>query len=276
MGRTAESNQVNANRSVLLIGAGGGMGSACARMLLRDGFRVIGLDREGANVPEGAEFLPVDVTDPDSVQSVCDALQGVELDAIAYMAGVYDMDSLIEIDEARMRRIFEINLFGAYRAAKAFAPRLKPGGRVVLVTSELAPLDPLPFTGLYGITKTTLEQYAFSLAMELQLIGVTVSVIRPGAVQTPLLNRSVERIETFAANTAHYPDQAERFLSVTKSVESKSVPPEAIAKKLLQILSAKHPRFLYRLNANPLLKLYGALPKQVKLWAIRTYLKPKQ
>lgn len=262
-------------KTVLLIGAGGGMGSSCARMLLRQGYRVIGLDREGTVVPEGAAFVSIDVTDPASVQSACEALQGTALDAIAYMAGIYDTDSLIEIDEARMRRIFEVNVFGAYRAIKAFFPLLRENGRVVLVTSELAPLDPLPFTGLYGVTKGTLEQYAFSLAMELQLIGVKVSVIRPGAVETPLIGRSVERIESFAANTEHYPECAERFLYVTHKVESRSVPPEAVAKKLIRILSAKRPRFLYTLNTSPLLKLYGILPKQWKLFAIKTYLKRK-
>ena len=255
-------------KTVLLIGAGGGMGSACARLLSKDGYRVIGLDQTGADIS-------IDVTDPESVAGAYRtvAAEGVSLDAIVYMAGVYDTDSLIEIDEARMRRIFEVNVLGAYRTVKAFFPLLAPHGRVVLVTSELAPLDPLPFTGLYGITKGTLEDYAFSLAMELQLLGVSVSVIRPGAVQTPLIDRSVERIESFTSRTAHYPNQAKRFLYVTNKVESKSVPPEAVAKKLNKILSAKRPRFLYPLNSSPLLRLYGILPKQWKLAAIKAYLK---
>lgn len=222
-------------------------------------------------------MLHADVTDPKAIETVYDALRanGTQLFAIVYMAGIYDTDSLIEIDEARMKRIFEVNVFGAYRTIKAFYPILEKNGRVVLATSELAPLDPLPFTGLYGITKGTLEQYAFSLAMELQLLGVSVSVIRPGAVETPLLGRSVERIESFTEKTERYPDQAERFLYVTRKVESKSVPPEAVAKKLIGILSKRRPRFLYTLNSNPLLKLYGLLPKQWKLKAIRTYLKRK-
>ena len=260
-------------KTVLLIGAGGGMGSACARLLFEEGYDVIGLDRVGACVPDGVRFVSVDVTDPTSVAAAAASVRNARLCAIVYMAGIYDTDSLIEIDEQRFLNIFEINVFGAYRCIKAFVPLLEQNGRVVLVTSELAPLDPLPFTGLYGITKGTLEQYAFSLAMELQLLGISVSVIRPGAVRTPLLNRSVERIESFTANTAHYPNQAERFLTVTNRVESKSIPPEAIAKTLSTILRAKHPRFLYKRNANPLLKLYGILPKRLKLLAIKTYLK---
>jgi NAD(P)-dependent dehydrogenase (short-subunit alcohol dehydrogenase family) len=264
-------------KTVLLIGAGGGMGSACARMLLSDGARVLGVDRPGTAMPEGVTPLFANLTDPDAVTTAFDTAKTLtdSLDAIVYMAGIYDADSLIEIDEDRMRRIFEINVFGAYRTIKTFLPLLHPGARVVLVTSELADLDPLPFTGLYGITKGTLDKYAFSLAMELQLIGVKVSVIRPGAVETPLIGRSVERIESFAANTEHYPECAERFLYVTHKVESRSVPPEAVAKKLIRILSAKRPRFLYTLNTSPLLKLYGILPKQWKLFAIKTYLKRK-
>ena len=263
---------MSAQTTVLLIGAGGGMGTAAAKRLHQNGCAVIGMDCIAVDSPDLSAMLVADVTDPDAVARAAQTLQ-TPLDAIVYMAGVYDMDSLIEIDEARLRRIFEVNVFGAYRTIKAFAPRLKSGGRVVLVTSELAPLDPLPFTGLYGVTKGTLEHYAFSLAMELQLLDISVSVIRPGAVATPLLNRSVERIETFAANTEHYPNQAARFLRVTRRVESKAVPPDAIAKKLVRILHTKRPRFLYRLNGNPLLKLYGILPKQWKLFAIKTYLK---
>ena len=253
------------------------MGAACVRMLSEKDCRVIGLDREGTPIPEGARMIPIDVTDARTVDAAFDLLQSdaVQLDAIAYMAGIYEADSLIEIDEAQMRRIFEVNVFGAYRTIRTFFPLLKENARIVLVTSELAPIDPLPFTGLYGITKSTLERYAFSLAMELQLIGMHVTVIRPGAVETPLLNRSVDRIEAFTAHTAHYPDQADRFLKVTNAVESKSVPPEAVAKTLCRALNARHPRFVYNLNRNPLLRLYGVLPKQWKLFAIKTYLKRK-
>ena len=131
----------------------------------------------------------------------------------------------------------------------------------------------LPFTGLYGITKGTLDKYAFSLAMELQLLGISVSVIRPGAVQTPLLGGSVKSIETFTKNTNLYPNVAAKFLRVTNAVEAKAVPPEKIADKVIKVLSAKRPRFAYSLNRNPLLRLYGILPKRLKLFAIRTFLK---
>ena len=263
-------------KTVLLIGAGGGMGSACAGMFLKDGVRVLGMDRPGAEMPEGVVPLYADLTEVDAVTAAYEAVKAETLDAIVYMAGIYDADSLVEIDEARMQRIFEINVFGAYRVIKTFLPLLHDGSRVVLVTSELADLDPLPFTGLYGITKGTLDRFAFSLAMELQLLGITVSVIRSGAVQTPLLGGSVKSIESFTARTMLYPDVAEKFLRVTNAVEAKAVPPETVAKKVGKALKAKHPRFAYSLNRNPLLRLYGILPKRLKLCFIKIFLKTKK
>jgi len=265
-------------KTVLLIGAGGGMGSACARMFLKNGVRVLGMDRPGAAMPEGVVPLFADLTEADAVKAAFDAAkqQAERIDAIVYMAGIYEADSLVEIEEARMRRIFEINVFGAYRVIRAFQPLLHDGSRVVIVTSELADLDPLPFTGLYGITKGTLDRFAFSLAMELQLLGISVSVIRPGAVETPLLNGSVKSIEAFTKRTKLYPDVAEKFLRVTNAVEAKAVQPEAIAKKVNHALKAKRPRFAYSLNRNPLLRLYGILPKRLKLFFIKAFLKTKK
>lgn len=251
------------------------MGSACARMLLSDGVRVLGLDRPGASMPEGVVPLVADLCDPKAVTAAFETAKTESLDAIVYMAGIYEADSLVEIDEARLSRIFEINVLGAYRVIRTFLPLLHDGSRVVLVTSELADLDPLPFTGLYGITKGTLDRFAFSLAMELQLLGITVSVIRPGAVETPLLSGSVKSIESFTTRTKLYPDVAEKFLRVTNAVEAKAIPPEAVAQKVKSALKARRPRFAYSLNRNPLLRLYGVLPKRLKLFAIRTFLKSK-
>ena len=264
-------------RTILLIGAGGGMGAACVRSFLQNGDVVFGMDRPGAVLPEGVFPLFADVTDAEQINTAFRAVKAQieSLDAIVYAAGVYEADSLVEIDEARIHRIFEINVFGAYRTVRTFLPLLNRGARVVIVTSELADIDPLPFTGLYGITKCTLDRYAFSLAMELQLLGICVSVVRPGAVQTPLLNGSVESISAFTARTTHYPSVASAFLRVTDAVEAKAVPPERVAQKVQKALSSKCPRFVYSLNRNPLLRLYGLLPKQLKLFAIRSVLKPK-
>ena len=153
------------------------------------------------------------------------------------------------------------------------AESLKKGSRIIITTSELAPLDPLPFTGIYAVSKGALDKYAYSLRMELQLLGICVSVIRAGAVKTGMLGVSTKELENFCGNTQIYRYNAARFRDIVDSVEAKSVLPEKIAMKTLGILQKKNPAFAYGINRNPLLRLRDAMPKRIQLFAIRRILK---
>jgi len=136
----------------------------------------------------------------------------------------------------------------------------------------VAPLDPLPFTGMYGTTKTALESYAYALRMELQLLGYSVSVIRPGAVQTGLLGVSTDRLDSFCEKTELYSCNASRFRCIVDRVESHAVLPQAIASLALRVLQAKRPRFVYNINRNPLLRLLNILPHSWQTGIIRRIL----
>ena len=72
-------------------------------------------------------------------------------------------------------------------------------------------LDPLPFTGIYAVTKAALDKYAYSLRMELQLLGIGVSVLRAGAVDTGMLGASTDALDRFYDSTRLYTCNAERF-----------------------------------------------------------------
>ena len=263
-------------KTVLVTGAYGGMGRAVCSQLLQSGWTVWGLDRcEGDPLP-GLQFLPCDVTDPASVQAAFDTVSrsAGHLDAILHTAGIYDLDSLLEIGEERFRRIFEVNLFGVYRVNKAFVPLLSPSGRIVIVSSELAPLDPLPFTGLYAISKGALEKYAASLRMEVNLLGISVSVIRPGAVQTSLLGDSTRALDKFCEQTELYTCNARRFKRIVGSVEARNIPPERIARVAQKALTAKRPKLVCKINRNPLLLLLNLLPDRLQVFLIGLILKP--
>lgn len=263
-------------KTVLVTGASGGMGRAICRRLLQKGYEVWGLDlREGEPV-EGLRFVPCDVTDPEAVSRACERVKGEipRLDGLIHAAGIYDLDSLLEMDEARFCRIFQVNLFGVYRVNRAFVPLMSAGGRIVIVSSELAPLDPLPFTGVYAVTKGALEKYAASLRMEVNLLGISVSVIRPGAVQTGLLGDSTRALDAFCEHTELYTCNAERFRRIVNSVEARNVPPERIAERAERALEARKPRLVYKVNRNPLLLLLNALPDRLQLFVIGKILKP--
>ena len=262
-------------KDILITGAGGGMGRATAEAFLLQGYRVFALDRACGEARENLIPVEADITSEESVKTALETVRGYtdSLCAIVHFAGIYMLDSLVEMEENSFRRIFDVNVCGCFLVNKLFLPLLGRGSRILITTSELAPLDPLPFTGIYAVTKAALDKYAYSLRMELQLLGISVSVLRAGAVDTGMLGVSTDALDRFCEKTALYTCNADRFKRIVNRVEARCIPPEKIAAKAMGILRKKHPSFAYSINRNPLLLLLNVLPKRMQLWAIRMVLK---
>ena len=109
--------------------------------------------------------------------------------------------------------------------------------------------------------------------MELQLLGVKVSVIRPGAVKTRLLKNSTDELDEFCERTRIYKYNATRFKKIVNSVEAKNVAPDRVAKKTYKAITAKCPKYVYNLNRNPLLRLLSILPRRLQTVIIKGILK---
>lgn len=263
-------------KTVLITGVLGGMGSATAKLLLDNGYKVIGLDvKDASNLP--FTYFKTDLTNVHDLEKTCGKVKEIvpKLDAIIHFAGIYKMDSLVEMDEQQFSSIFDINVFSIYRVNKTFLPLLNKSSKIIMTSSELAPLDPLPFTGIYAITKSTVEKYAYSLKMELQLLDIDVAVIRPGAVKTGLLNASIESMNALCEKTKLYKYNTKKFKKIVNSVESKNIAPIKIAKKSLKLLGKKKVKFVYNINRNCLLRILNFLPRRFQLYVIRKILKSK-
>jgi NAD(P)-dependent dehydrogenase (short-subunit alcohol dehydrogenase family) len=263
-------------QSILITGAYGGMGKSAVAHFKTKGFRIFALDRKTEAAEENVIPIEADLTDPESVKNAFRTVseQTDSLFAIIHFAGIYMLDSLVEMPYGDFKKAFEVNVFGAFLVNREFLPLLKSGSRILITTSELAPLAPLPFTGLYAVTKSALDGYAYSLAMELQLLGISVSVLRAGAVDTGMIGVSTDALDRFVTETALYSCNAERFKRIVDGVEAKKIPPEKIARKADRILSKKKPRFVHHINRNPLLLLLNALPRTAQLAVIRKILEP--
>jgi NAD(P)-dependent dehydrogenase (short-subunit alcohol dehydrogenase family) len=262
-------------KSILITGAYGGMGRAAIDLFKKQGYRVFALDRSVGEAEENVIPIAADVTSEESVLAALATVaeRAERLDAILHFAGIYMLDSLVEMDSEAFDRIFAVNLRGVFLVNKIFLPMLGVGSRVLITTSELAPLDPLPFTGIYAVTKAALDKYAYSLAMEMQLLGIKVSVLRAGAVETGMLGVSTSALDRFCEKTDLYSCNAERFKRIVDRVEARCVPPQRIAEKCASILKKRNPSFVYHINRNPLLLLLNALPKRLQLFVIRKILK---
>lgn len=265
----------NRAKNILVTGASGGLGLSVAKYFASCGCRVFACDVR--KFPERNENVVPVVMDVRDMASVTSAFAKVRkaagrLDAAVHLAGIFEMDSLVEIGEPEMVNIFNVNTLGVYRVNKVFLPLLSGGGRIVIVTSELATLRPLPFNGIYSITKSALDDYAHSLRLELALIGIPVITVRPGAFKTQLLNAAGRAMEKMCAKTALYRTSAAKFKAVMDSVTGKAMEPGVLAKIIYRAATSKRHKWIYSKNSNLLLKVADLLPVRAQLWVFRRLL----
>ena len=260
--------------NILITGAASGIGRATVDYFLDSGHRVFGIDVAPAQERENFRSFVANITDEASLNAVRAYLQdnGIVLDAILNIAGIHMMASLVEGDYTRMKRVVDINLTGTMLVNRMFHPHLKKNGRIVIVTSEVASMDPMPFNGLYNVTKTALDCYAQALRQELNLIGQQVITVRPGAVETPLSSGSVKATADLAQTTVLYRKQAGRFCRIAAKFMGTPIAPEKLAALIYKATTTKHPRLIYQKHRNIGLVLLSTLPKRLQCAIIKILL----
>ena len=264
--------------AILLTGSSGGMGFETAKKFAANGYAIFGLDiKDPPSSLEGFTHIPTDVRKQEEIEKAFRIVKesGLQLDAIISEAGINDLNSLVEISEEEFIRIFDTNAFGIYRINKTFLPLLKEKGKFIMISSELGPLDPLPFIGIYSISKALIEKYAYSFRMEMQLLDHPVVLVRPGAVDTPFIDVSTEKLNSFVDGTTHYQDISKRFKKIVGGVESRKILPNKIGELIYKINLKKKPRYVYKINRNPGLLLLNAMPRRFQNWIIKKILAPK-
>ena len=261
----------------LITGGASGMGRATAVELAKNGFTVFSCDIN-FNPEERENIIQIktDVTSEKSVKETFEIVSKItdRLDAVINFAGIIMMNSLIEITEEEFVKIFNVNLFGAFRINKAFFPMVqKTKGKIVITTSELAENKVLPFNAIYAISKKALDAYAQGLAMELGLLGISVVTLRPGAVATPIIKSSSEQMNALNNNTVLYKNTITKFKRFVDKEHGKGISSEKIAKIVLKILNKKKPKLVYKKNISVKLKLLSTLPVKTQIKLLKMILK---
>lgn len=203
---------------VLVTGGASGIGRAVAAALEPD-WRVVVLDRAGVR-PDG---VCADVTDPGVGAAVGAALAALgvsRLDALVHCAGVAAFGGLAEMTPTEWQRVVRVNLEGTINLVQALSPTLADHGRVVLFSSGTAFKGP-GGAAAYAASKAGVIGFARSICEELGERGITVNVVAPGLVVTPMseiiasteaaniASRAIKR----AATTADLVEPVRFFLS---------------------------------------------------------------
>jgi 3-oxoacyl-[acyl-carrier protein] reductase len=189
-------------RAVAVVtGAASGMGRACAERLAGDGNVIAAVDRDADGLRElvaslrdaGTEAigLVVDVGDPAAVGKAfaeLDAELGTPTSLVS-AAGVLDGGTVIDGDPARFHHVLDVNFGGTVNVNRAAAKLMVEGqvaGRIVNFSS-LGGLGGRAGYSAYCASKAAVESFTKSLALEVATHRITVNVVAPGAISTPMV-----------------------------------------------------------------------------------------
>src|SRR5216684_7141096 len=186
-----------ATGNIVITGASTGIGEACALRLDGLGYRVFAgvrrfADGEALKKKSSDRLSPVmlDVTSEESITAAVRTVGDVPLAGLVNNAGIVVAGPLELIPIAMWRKQLEVNVIGQVAVTQAFLPMLRAGcGRIVNMGS-IAGRSALPFSGPYCASKFALEGLTDSLRMELRQFGISVSIIEPGAVKTPIWEKT--------------------------------------------------------------------------------------
>jgi len=174
-------------KTVLVTGCSSGYGLETARHFHEQGWRVIATMRRPQPdlLPrsERMRVLALDVTDPRSIAALLG--QCGEIDVLVNNAGIGLFGAFEATPMATTREVFETNTFGVMAVTQALLPRWRErrAGTVINVTSS-ATLAPMPLVAVYTASKTAIEGFTASLALELAPFGVAAKLVEPGYAPT--------------------------------------------------------------------------------------------
>jgi NAD(P)-dependent dehydrogenase (short-subunit alcohol dehydrogenase family) len=183
----------------IVTGAKQGIGAGTSRVLARNGATVVLTDVDGGVVETAEEIrrdgckalaYVMDVTKPDEVNRVVrKVLEDLgKVDILVNNAGMYPRMRFVDMTEDFMFRMFDVNVFGMFRCARAVLPSMmeRRYGKIVNMSSVTGPMVGTPAGGqtAYGATKAAVTGFTVALALEVAQYGINVNCICPGYIET--------------------------------------------------------------------------------------------
>jgi len=257
-------------RVALVTGASSGIGEDTARKLQALGYIVYGAarrtDRLQALTADGIRPLAMDVTDDASMSSGVNRIleETGRIDVLVNNAGYGSYGAIEDVPINEARRQFEVNVFGLARLTQLITPHMRTRGSGTIINiSSIGGRLTTPLGGWYHATKYAVEALSDALRMELRPFGIDVVVVEPGGIRTEWYAIAADHLEATAEGSAY----ADQIRAAAGSMRGESnlrrfSPPEVIARTIVKIVTARHPRTRYAVGfmAKPLIAARQVLP----------------
>ncbi len=235
-------------KTAVITGASGGIGLSTARLFADNGFVVYSLSRT-APQDNRIKHIPSDISLEDSVRAAITEIIKKEgkIDVLVNNAGIGISGSVELTDPNEARRLFDINLFGAFFCIKHVLPHMRTAGSGHIINiSSVAAVLPLPYQSFYSCSKSALNALTLSLANEVKHFGIKVCAVMPGDVRTGFTEA---RKKSEAEKNAYSIREQKSVLKMEKD-ELNGMPPEKTAKCIYKAALKKRPRPLYTVGAS--------------------------
>ena len=194
-----QSGGPSTKRTVWLVtGCSTGFGRELATQLLRQKSKVVITARDPADLAEfehssDALILKLDVTDPAQVTAAVSAAEKRfgHIDVLVNNAGIGYFAAVEEGEDAEIRRMFDINVFGMGTMIQAVLPNMRERRQGFIVNvSSIGGLRSFPAIGWYNATKFAVEGLSEALWQEVEPLGIRVMLVEPSGFRTDWAGRS--------------------------------------------------------------------------------------
>lgn len=236
-------------RTVIVTGAGTGIGAAIAARLQAKGWRVFSTMRRPDPALHGPDALALDVTSDDSVgAAVAEVMsRSGRVDAVVNNAGVDLLGAAEETSLSEAERLFQTNFFGVHRLNRAVLPIMRAQGHGHIVTvGSVADFLPLPSDAFYTASKHAVKGYTETLAFEVAPFGIKCVLVEPGRIKTELRSKKTEvaeRLEAYATLRAKAGRSIDTFVNG-------GIPADKVAALIAHSLDAEQPKLCQRIGSD--------------------------
>lgn len=188
----------DAIKQAMVTGAGGVLGRSVAKLLAKEGYRVVVVDVETAaleslveEIGDHAHPLVFDISDSKNVTEGCERIRRDfgDTSVLVNNAGILSNNKAVETTAEEWRRVMAVNLDGAFYLSREWLPAMKTQGwgRIINICSLAMKTGGLTAGTAYTSSKGALASLTFSLARECAPFGITVNGISPAYIKTPMI-----------------------------------------------------------------------------------------
>ncbi len=232
----------------LITGCSTGFGREIARAVLAAGHSAVVTARRSEAVQDFVdEFgdralaIALDVTDAEQIAEAVSTAENAfgGVDVLVNNAGHGYLSAVEEGEDAEVRKLFDVNYFGAVNMIKAVLPAMRARGSGHIVNiSSMTGLVANPPNAYYSSTKFALEAVTEALATEVRPLGIKVTAIEPGAFRTDWATRSMKESATPIAD---YADVAARKDLIKQFADHLPGDPRKVAEAVLMVTALDDP-----------------------------------